>query len=245
MFFKSFHIILFFTIGFSGIFSAEKNEYTLIKNLNRIPLLYNPTEQIGFNNDNTCACFKAVQESFLIKKNKSSYQAVNYKILENQQNDLQITKIYYISFFVILFSLLLFGIIYYIKLQNLQKKLDKKQMLIEQDIQKIDLLKDELTSLKSQKLDLLIDSARKNDPLFLAKFNEIYPHFTPSLKKMSEKLTYNDLKFCALVKLNFHTKEIADILFVTIKAIEVKRYRIQKKINLDYKINFEIWIQSL
>ncbi len=107
-------------------------------------------------------------------------------------------------------------------------------------------LRDEIDQLKTRNIGKLKELlAKRDDRIFLAKFEEIYPTFIQKLKEHSDSLTFSDIKFCALVKLNFSTKEIADINYVTIKAIEIKRYRIRKKINLDPKINFETWILSL
>ncbi|MBV1888269.1 MAG: LuxR C-terminal-related transcriptional regulator, partial [Urechidicola sp.] len=47
-------------------------------------------------------------------------------------------------------------------------------------------------------------------------------------------LTPNDLKSCAFLKLNLSSKEIAQLLNISPKSVEVKRYRLRKKLELPH-----------
>lgn len=56
-------------------------------------------------------------------------------------------------------------------------------------------------------------------------------------KKIQEKypvLTHNDLKLCAYLRLNLSSKEIAPLLNISVRSVEVKRYRLRKKMNLQH-----------
>ncbi|MFV0529908.1 MAG: helix-turn-helix transcriptional regulator [Flavobacteriales bacterium] len=179
---------------------------------------------------------------------------VNQNITEQNQKTISKSKNQLIIYFVVgfLVLILIMGVIW-IRLQNkykynleeIEKKIEEKIQIIKSEKIKANQFKMELFTLKNQNLDKLKESLKKEDKLFLAKFEEIYPDFISGLKKDYPNLSVNDLKFCALTKLNFSTKEIADINHVTIKAIEIKRYRIRKKINLSSKTNFEKWIQNV
>ncbi len=129
-------------------------------------------------------------------------------------------------------------------LEEIEKRILEKRQAIKAEKIKVNQLKKELSILKKNNIDKLKELVKKDNELFLARFEEIYPDFISNLKKHYPTLSINDLKFCALVKLNFSTKEIAEINYVTVKAIEVKRYRIRKKADLDHKVNFEVWVQA-
>ena len=54
-------------------------------------------------------------------------------------------------------------------------------------------------------------------------------------KTLHPSLTPNDLKFCAYLRVKFKfkkKKEIALMLNISIRSIEIKRYRLRKKMNL-------------
>jgi len=45
-------------------------------------------------------------------------------------------------------------------------------------------------------------------------------------------LTNSDLKVCAYLQLNLSSKEIAQLMNISIRGVEMSRYRIRKKLNL-------------
>lgn len=63
-------------------------------------------------------------------------------------------------------------------------------------------------------------------------FIEVHPSFYASLKDRFPALTQNELRLCALLRLNLNTKQIADITQKTPKSIDVTRSRIRQKLNL-------------
>jgi DNA-binding CsgD family transcriptional regulator len=62
----------------------------------------------------------------------------------------------------------------------------------------------------------------------------LYPHHTK-----------NDLKLCAYIRLNLSSKEIASLMFVTVRAVEISRFRLRKRLELDKGINLNEFIQRL
>jgi DNA-binding CsgD family transcriptional regulator len=61
---------------------------------------------------------------------------------------------------------------------------------------------------------------------FFKKMLEKYPHLTP-----------NDLRLCSYLRMNFTTKEIAKLLNISGRAVEISRYRLRRKLNIDHNIN--------
>jgi ligand-binding sensor domain-containing protein/cbb3-type cytochrome oxidase subunit 3 len=67
---------------------------------------------------------------------------------------------------------------------------------------------------------------------FAMHFNTVNADFFTKLKDQFPELTPNELKLCAYLKMNLSTKEIAQLMNITIKAVEVGRYRLRKKLHI-------------
>lgn len=68
--------------------------------------------------------------------------------------------------------------------------------------------------------------------IFQANFDRIHENFFRNLHTRYPELTPNDLKFCAYLRLNLTSKDIAHLMNISLKGVEVGRYRIRKKIGL-------------
>lgn len=69
--------------------------------------------------------------------------------------------------------------------------------------------------------------------LFQNYYQEINHEFLLRLKEKHPDLSSLDLKFCCLLRSNLSTKDIASILNITTKSVDLKRYRLKKKLNLE------------
>ncbi len=81
----------------------------------------------------------------------------------------------------------------------------------------------------------LIDKNLNSDQdwkFFEEAFNNADKHFLDKVKKVHPNLTPNDLRFCAYLRLNLSSKEIAPLLNISVRSVEIKRYRLRKKMNL-------------
>lgn len=81
-------------------------------------------------------------------------------------------------------------------------------------------------------IDQNLDTA-ENWNLFKEAFENADRDFFKKIKALHPDLTPNDLKVCAYLRLNLTTKEIASMLNISSRSVEVKRYRLRKKIGLD------------
>ena len=74
---------------------------------------------------------------------------------------------------------------------------------------------------------------------FQEAFNNADKDFLKKVKDKHPELTPNDLKLCAYLKLNLSSKEIAPLLNISVRSVEVKRYRLRKKMSLprDYGLS--------
>ncbi len=87
----------------------------------------------------------------------------------------------------------------------------------------------------------------KNDDdwkFFEEAFNNADKDFLKNIKAANPKLTHNDLKLCAYLRLNLSSKEIAPLLNISVRSVEIKRYRLRKKLNLEHNHSLTDYILS-
>ncbi|WP_047549604.1 triple tyrosine motif-containing protein [Psychroserpens sp. Hel_I_66] len=83
----------------------------------------------------------------------------------------------------------------------------------------------------------LIDTNLNNTKdwkFFKQAFNNADKDFLDKIKAQHPDLTPNDLRFCAYLRLNLSSKEIAPLLNISTKSVETKRYRLRKRLNLNH-----------
>ena len=86
----------------------------------------------------------------------------------------------------------------------------------------------------------------KNDwKLFEEAFNNADKDFLKKIKAIHPKLTSNDLRLCAYLRLNLSSKEIAPLLNISPRSVEVKRYRLRKKMDLEHETSLTDYILQL
>ncbi len=67
---------------------------------------------------------------------------------------------------------------------------------------------------------------------FEEAFNNADKDFLKKVKDIHPTLTNNDLRLCAYLRLNLTSKDIAPLLNITLSSVEIKRYRLRKKMHL-------------
>ena len=68
--------------------------------------------------------------------------------------------------------------------------------------------------------------------VFQNNFDLIHEKFFRNLRERYPSLTATDLRFCALLRLNLSTKDIAQMTNLTIRGVEAARYRLRKKLDI-------------
>ena len=113
-------------------------------------------------------------------------------------------------------------------------------------------IKDELSKRKSlneiDKVIKLINSSINNTgdwQLFEEAFNNVDKDFMKKIKALHPSITASDLRLCAYLRLNLSSKEIAPLLNISHKSVEVKRYRLRKKLELDHDDSLSSYIIEL
>ncbi|MGI4727342.1 MAG: triple tyrosine motif-containing protein [Janthinobacterium lividum] len=81
--------------------------------------------------------------------------------------------------------------------------------------------------------------------LFETSFNETHENFFKKLKVGHPDLVPNDLKLCAYLRMNMNSKEIASLLNISLRGVEIRRYRLRKKLLLAHDQNLVEFLMSL
>ncbi|HBB48350.1 MAG TPA: LuxR family transcriptional regulator [Flavobacteriaceae bacterium] len=94
----------------------------------------------------------------------------------------------------------------------------------------------------------IIDQALKNDEdweFFEQAFNHADKKFFKRIKEKHPSLTPNDLRLCVYLRLNLSSKEIAPLLNISARSVEIKRYRLRKKLDLERDVNLSEYVINL
>lgn len=80
---------------------------------------------------------------------------------------------------------------------------------------------------------------------FEARFVQVNTSFYKSLGEKHPNLSRNELKLCALVKLNFSIKEMSQLLGISNDGVSKARYRLRKKLALQRDENLTAYMNSI
>jgi len=96
---------------------------------------------------------------------------------------------------------------------------------------------EELKKPFSQINNLISDSLRLDNDwdIFKKHFTDVHPDFFEVLIKRYPDLTTDELKLCAYLKIQLSSKEIARLINVSVSAVNKRRNRMRKKLNISPK----------
>ena len=87
-------------------------------------------------------------------------------------------------------------------------------------------------------LKKLIKSLSEDDNMdkewehFSKHFDKVHSDFLLALKEKHPTITPNELKLSAYLRMNLSTKEIAQLMNISVRGVEISRYRLRKKLEL-------------
>lgn len=73
-------------------------------------------------------------------------------------------------------------------------------------------------------------------------FDQVHGDFLIRLRNEFPNLSPSEQKLCTLLRLNLNTKDIANLLSISLRGVEVARYRLRKKLNLEKGQNLSKFI---
>ncbi|MEI7421396.1 MAG: triple tyrosine motif-containing protein [Prolixibacteraceae bacterium] len=91
------------------------------------------------------------------------------------------------------------------------------------------------------KIDRDIDH-NKQWEVFESAFDEVHEDFLNRIKASYPNLTPKELRLCAYLRLNISSKEIAPLMNISVRGVEICRYRVRKKLEIDRDTNMTSFI---
>lgn len=126
--------------------------------------------------------------------------------------------------------------------------IDKNQLLsgLKSDLKTI-LTEDKRTSNGKALRDMIkkIDRSISHDDEwehFQQYFDQVHGDFTSRLRDAFSNLSPQEVKLSAYLRMNLSTKEIAQLMNITTRGVEIARYRLRKKLNLSRDVNLTEYI---
>jgi ligand-binding sensor domain-containing protein/DNA-binding CsgD family transcriptional regulator len=106
--------------------------------------------------------------------------------------------------------------------EALEKAIEKKQstQTLHEDIRRI---------IRTMQFDTQLDEDWEH---FAIHFDSVHGDFLKRLREQYPQTSPNDLRLCAYLRMNLSTKEIANLLNISVRGVEGSRYRLRKKLGL-------------
>lgn len=138
------------------------------------------------------------------------------------------------------------------ELANSAMSLVYKNELLQKLSEEMTKLKDEngkkLSEDQLRKIQKVIDDGMNDERdwnLFESSFNEAHESFFKKLKANHPDLVPNDLKLCAYLHMNMSSKEMASLLNISLRGVEIRRYRLRKKLEVPHDKNLVEFLMEL
>lgn len=140
---------------------------------------------------------------------------------EAEKNRKKLTRMLFQAGSVIVLIIMTSVFFYATQQKKKNKELSKKEEESKELKQRINTSFQEVTEM-----------AKKNDPLFLTRFREVYPEFIENLLSKHSDLNNSDLALCAMLYLNFSSKDISQYTFIEHRSVQTKKNRLRRKLKL-------------
>lgn len=153
-----------------------------------------------------------------------------------------------IALLSLLFIIIIVTFVYIKKYRKRFVKVKEESDVIDNQLK---IKKELIEQITSQNINPKIEGAdlrqfvMEGSPLFFAKFKEIYPEYIDKIIEITPTIVSSELRFCALLKLGFSTNEIATYTKSTIRAVQSKRYRLRKKLNVPPEEDLYDWLSNI
>lgn len=138
------------------------------------------------------------------------------------------------------------------ELANSAMTLVYKNELLQKLSDEIMKLKDEngkkLSEDQTRKIQKVINDGMNDERdwhLFENSFNEAHESFFKKLKAQHPDLVPNDLKLCAYLRMNMSSKEMSSLLNISLRGVEIRRYRLRKKLEVAHDKNLTEFLMEL
>ncbi|MGM5631994.1 hypothetical protein O2K51_13940 [Apibacter raozihei] len=172
----------------------------------------------------------------------------NYSLFTNHSLTLEVKRNTFLVSLSISFMIAIIDLIFIIKkniaIYKLYSISIENEFILQKQKQQIAFLRsdEKNNTFRDQELTQL---AVTKDPSFFSIFTKVYPSFCHILLDSAPNLTLSELELCAYIKLNFSTKEIAQYASLSVRAVEGRKFRIRKKLNMKSEKELVSWMMDI
>lgn len=229
---------------------AEKVS-TELKNIYQLKRTYSGLSEIFvvLNDNKKAATYLKLSEKLGDSINKIEKAAVQGPLsnIVTQKEQLIAKSENRTSWVIVISSALLLIVVCFIFLYRYQLKKERKEseVRISELIKKIDENKENRSPKKVEELKEVVQLVTQNHPSFYLKFNDFDPDFGKKLNDLAPNLVASEVEFCAMLKLNLETKEIARYTKSSVRSVESKKYRVRKKLGILPQQDIYLWMASI
>ncbi len=93
--------------------------------------------------------------------------------------------------------------------------------------------------------ELKLNSSKTIWEEFEVRFKEVHVDFYDALSTRHADLTPNEIRICAFLRLNMSTKEISSITYQSVKSLNMARFRLRKKMDIDRDENLIVYLSQI
>lgn len=136
------------------------------------------------------------------------------------------------------------------EMTNFALHLSQRNELLNKFLEDLSLLKSKVNPETSAQIAKMVkrfsdkEDINKETENFHLSIETEYKDFLFNLLKQFPDLTENEKRLCAQVRLNLSIKDIASINNISVKSVEMARYRLRKKFNLDHEANLTDFLRK-
>jgi DNA-binding CsgD family transcriptional regulator len=89
------------------------------------------------------------------------------------------------------------------------------------------------------------DKTDKNWEQFEEHFDTVHSDFLARLKQRHPEVSPNEVKLCTYLRLSLSSKEIARLMNISVRGVEISRYRLRKKLGIATEVTLYDYLSSL
>ena len=126
--------------------------------------------------------------------------------------------------------------------------LQKNELIQDLSIKLSEISKSSKEKETKQAIDQLLNRVANDQQMdedwevFALHFNQVHLDFLHRITEKYPDITPKDQKLCAFLRMNLSSKEIAPLLGISIRGVEISRYRLRKKLHLGADDNLSTFI---
>jgi DNA-binding NarL/FixJ family response regulator len=106
----------------------------------------------------------------------------------------------------------------------------------------------EVPSEELKKLIRILNQESKMDKewdQFAEYFDNTHSDFLKAVKEIHPSLSAHELKLCAYLRMNLSSKEMAQLMNISVRGVEISRYRLRKKLQVPTEINLNSYFSEV